>query len=197
MNQTLPRLLTGLLTSLALAATAQTVKLQTSEGDIRIALNAEKAPKTVANFLQYVKAGHYNGVVFHRVIDGFMIQTGGYDAKLNDRPAKPPLPRPTKPPIPLESHKGLSNVRGSVAMARSGHPHSATSQFFINVVDNPYLDGQPDNPASGYAVFGQVIEGLEVVDRIRATEVAPYDQHQHLPVKAIIINKALVEPAPQ
>ena len=184
MTKTLPLLLAGLL---ALAsATAQTVKLQTTEGDIRIELNAEKAPKSVANFLQYVKAGHYNGVVFHRVIGNFMIQTGGFDAKLNQRP--------TKPPIPLESHNGLNNVRGSVAMARTNDPNSATAQFFINVVDNPFLDGEPTEPATGYAVFGQVIEGMDVVDKIRAAEVAPHGMHQHLPVKAIFITKALVEP---
>lgn len=199
MTKTLPHVVVGLLAALALTggAAAQTVKLQTTEGDIRVELDAQKAPKTVANFLQYVKAGHYNGVVFHRVIDGFMIQTGGYDRKLNDRPAQPPMPRPTKSPIPLESHNGLSNVRGSIAMARTNHPHSASSQFFINVVDNLNLDGDPANPASGYAVFGRVIEGMDVVDKIRQVEVAPYDQHQHLPVKAVIINKALVEPTPK
>ena len=180
-------------TSLFLAAllaaagvSAQTVKLQTTEGDIRIALDAEKAPKSVANFLQYVKAGHYNGVLFHRVIDGFMIQTGGYDAKL--------LQRPTKPPIPLESHNGLLNVRGSIGMARTGDPNSATAQFFINVADNVSLDGNPDDKATGYAVFGQVVEGMDVVDKIRAVAVAPVSVYQHLPVKPIFITKALVEP---
>ncbi|HEV6967495.1 MULTISPECIES: peptidylprolyl isomerase [Roseateles] len=184
MTRSLALLLAGLLT--LGSANAQTVKLQTTEGDIRIELDAEKAPRTVANFLQYVKAGHYNGVVFHRVIDGFMIQTGGYDAKLAQRP--------TKPPIPLESHNGLSNVRGSVAMARTNDPNSATSQFFINVADNVRLDGEPDDRASGYAVFGQVVDGMDVVDKIRAVEVAPHGIHQHLPVKAIFITKALVEP---
>lgn len=184
MTRSLALLLAGLLT-LGCAA-AQTVKLQTTEGDIRIELDADKAPRTVANFLQYVKSGHYNGVIFHRVMDGFMIQTGGYDAKLAQRP--------TKPPIPLESHNGLSNVRGSVAMARTNDPNSATSQFFINVADNVRLDGEPDDRASGYAVFGHVVEGMEVVDRIRAVEVAPHGMHQHLPVKAIFITKALVEP---
>lgn len=185
MTKTIPLLLAGLL---ALgSATAQTVKLQTTEGDIRIELNAEKAPKSVANFVQYVKAGHYNGVVFHRVIDGFMIQTGGFDAKLAQRP--------TKAPIPLESHNGLSNVRGSIAMARTGDPNSATSQFFINVVDNASLDGNPMNPATGYAVFGQVVEGMDVVDKIRVAEVAPNGMHQHMPVKPILITKALIEPA--
>lgn len=177
----------------AASACAQVVKLQTTEGDIRIQLDPQKAPKSVANFVQYVKAGHYNGVVFHRVIENFMIQTGGYDAKLAQRPSQVLQPRPTKAPIPLESHNGLSNVRGSVAMARTADPNSATAQFFINVVDNPMLDGQPDNPATGYAVFGQVIEGMDVVDKIRTTPVSPYQVHQHLPEKAIIINKATVE----
>jgi peptidyl-prolyl cis-trans isomerase A (cyclophilin A) len=184
MTKLLPFLLTGLLATLG--AEAQTVKLQTTEGDIRIELNAEKAPKSVANFVQYVKAGHYNGVLFHRVIDGFMIQTGGYDAKLNQRP--------TKPPVPLESHNGLSNVRGSLAMARTNDPNSATSQFFINVADNARLDGDPDNRATGYAVFGQVIEGMDVVDKIRTVQVAPKSMHEHFPVKPIFITKALVEP---
>ncbi|CAM3719460.1 peptidylprolyl isomerase [Roseateles saccharophilus] len=170
----------------AAATSAQTVKLQTSEGDIRIELDAEKAPRTVANFLQYVKSGHYNGVVFHRVIANFMVQTGGYDARLNQRP--------TKAPIPLESHNGLSNLRGSVAMARTGDPNSATSQFFINVVDNLFLDGEPDTPKSGYAVFGQVVDGMDVVDRIRAVETKAAGMHENLPVKPIFINKALVEP---
>lgn len=177
----------------AAGACAQIVKLQTTEGDIRIQLDAQKAPKTVANFVQYVKAGHYNGVVFHRVIENFMIQTGGYDAKLAQRPNQVLQPRPTKAPIPLESHNGLSNVRGAVAMARTAEPNSATAQFFINVVDNPMLDGQPDNPATGYAVFGQVIEGMDVVDKIRTTPVSPYQVHQHLPEKAILINKATIE----
>ncbi|MGQ3053007.1 MAG: peptidylprolyl isomerase [Roseateles sp.] len=180
---------TALFLAALLAATsvsAQTVKLQTSEGNIRVELNAAKAPKSVANFLQYVKAGHYNGVIFHRVIDGFMIQTGGYDGKLNQRP--------TKPPIPLESHNGLSNVRGSLAMARTGDPNSATSQFFINVADNVRLDGEPENPATGYAVFGQVVEGMDVVDKIRTTAVSSVGIHQHLPAKPIFITKALIEP---
>ncbi len=188
MTQTIAPILAGLLATLLTmgSAAAQTVKLQTTEGDIRIELNAEKSPKSVANFLQYVRAGHYNGVVFHRVIPNFMVQTGGYDAKLNQRP--------TKPPIPLESHNGLSNLRGSVAMARTGDPNSATSQFFINVVDNPFLDGEPTDPRSGYAVFGQVVDGMDVVDKIRATETKSAGMHENLPVKPILITKALVEP---
>ena len=171
----------------AAGASAQTVKLQTTEGDIRIELDAQKAPKTVANFLQYVKAGHYNGTIFHRVIENFMIQGGGFDTKLNQRP--------TKAPIPLESRNGLDNVRGSVAMARTGDPNSATSQFFINTVDNAFLDAANARDGNGYAVFGHVVEGMEVVDKIRATATTESGMHQNLPVKPIIITKALVEPA--
>lgn len=171
----------------AAGASAQTVKLQTSEGDIRIELNAEKAPKSVANFLQYVKAGHYNGVIFHRVIPTFMVQTGGYDAKLKQRP--------TKPPIPLESGNGLLNLRGTVAMARTGDPNSATSQFFINVVDNIFLDADVGRTGTGYAVFGQVVEGMEVVDKIRAAETKAVGVFENLPIKPIFITKAVIEPA--
>jgi peptidyl-prolyl cis-trans isomerase A (cyclophilin A) len=183
MTKTLSLLLAGLLVTLS--AGAQTVKLQTTEGDIRIELNAEKAPKSVSNFLQYVKTGHYNGVIFHRVIPNFMVQTGGYDAKLNQRP--------TKPPIPLESHNGLSNLRGTVAMARTGDPNSATSQFFINAVDNLFLDGEPGDPRSGYAVFGQVVEGMDVVDKIRVAETRSAGMHENLPIKPIFITKASIE----
>ena len=171
---------------LASSVSAQTVKLQTSEGNIRIELDAEKAPKTVANFLQYVKAGHYNGTIFHRVIENFMIQGGGFDAKLNQRP--------TKAPIPLESRNGLDNVRGSIAMARTADPNSATSQFFINTVDNAFLDAANARDGHGYAVFGRVIEGMEVVDKIRVAPTTASGMHQNLPVTPITINKALVEP---
>ena len=177
----------ALLFGISTSAQAQIVKLQTSVGDIRVELDAQHAPKSTANFLQYVKSGHYNGTVFHRVIESFMIQGGGYDAKLNQRP--------TKPPIPLESHNGLSNLRGNLAMARTGDPNSATSQFFINVVDNVRLDGSPEEPASGYAVFGKVIEGMDVVDKIRAVETTSKGIHQNLPTQDIFITKALIEPA--
>ncbi|MDI4632025.1 peptidylprolyl isomerase [Pelomonas sp. V22] len=168
-------------------ALAQTVvKLTTTVGDIRVELDAEKAPKTVANFIAYVKAGHYNGLIFHRVIENFMIQTGGYTTKLEGRP--------TKAPIPLESANGLNNVRGSIAMARSSNPDSATSQFFINTVDNPGLDAENARDGKGYAVFGRVIEGMEVVDQIRAVPVAAKsDAFQHLPLTPILITKAIVE----
>ena len=163
------------------------VKLHTNHGDITLALDAEKAPKSVANFVSYVKDGHYNGTVFHRVIKGFMIQGGGFE------PGEKMNQKPTKAPIDNEANNGLKNERGAIAMARTNDPHSATAQFFINVVDNPMLDGQPDNPATGYAVFGQVIEGMDVVDKIRTAPVSPYQVHQHLPEKAILINKAIIE----
>ena len=179
-------------TALSLAASlaqAQVVKLSTTLGDIRIQLEPEKAPKSVANFLAYVKSGHYNGVIFHRVIDGFMVQTGGYTPQLAQKP--------TKPPIPLEAGNGLLNIRGSVAMARTNDPNSATSQFFINVVDNPGLDPGYAPDGRGYAVFGYVIEGMEVVDKIRATPTAAKNMmFQNLPTTPILINKATVENKP-
>ncbi len=171
-----------------LGAQAQVVKLATSQGDIRVELDAEKAPKTVANFLQYVKAGHYNGVIFHRVIDGFMVQTGGFTDKL--------VQKPTRPPIPLEDKSGLKNERGTIAMARTAFPDSATAQFFINVADNFGLDAENARDGRGYAVFGRVVEGMEVVDKIRATPVAPQGAFQHLPTTPIFINKATVESKP-
>nr|WP_232310045.1 peptidylprolyl isomerase [Roseateles depolymerans] len=179
-------------TALSLAASlaqAQVVKLSTTLGDIRIQLEPEKAPKSVANFLAYVKSGHYNGVIFHRVIDGFMVQTGGYTPQLSQKP--------TKAPIPLEAGNGLLNIRGSVAMARTNDPNSATSQFFINVVDNPGLDPGYAPDGRGYAVFGYVIEGMEVVDKIRATPTSPKNMmFQNLPTTPILINKATVENKP-
>ncbi|QPF73305.1 peptidyl-prolyl cis-trans isomerase [Roseateles sp. DAIF2] len=182
----------SILSALALAlavspALAQTiVKLTTSEGDIRIELDAEKAPKSVDNFLKYAKAGHYNGTIFHRVIEGFMIQGGGFTPKLEQKP--------TRAPIPLEAANGLPNVRGSVAMARTGNPDSATAQFFINVVDNPFLDAANARDGLGYAVFGRVIEGMEVVDKIRTKPTGNQGMHQNIPLQPVIINKAIVEP---
>jgi peptidyl-prolyl cis-trans isomerase A (cyclophilin A) len=173
-----------LLASLA-QAQAQTVRLQTSQGLIRIELNAEKAPKSVANFLAYAKAGHYNGTIFHRVIPDFMVQGGGF--------TKDMVQKATKPPIPLEANNGLSNLRGTVAMARTGDPNSATSQFFINVVDNNFLDAVNSRDGLGYAVFGQVVEGMEVVDKIRALPTASKGMHANTPVTPVIINKVTVE----
>ena len=171
---------------LAFAAQAQTVRLSTSQGDIRIALDAEHAPKSVANFIQYVKAGHYNGLIFHRVISEFMIQGGGFTPKMDQRP--------TKPPIPLESRNGLLNVRGSIAMARTGDPNSATAQFFINTVDNAFLDAANSADGNGYAVFGRVLEGMDVVDKIRAMPTGNKNGQQNVPLTPILITKAIVEP---
>ena len=169
----------------ALVAQAQTVKLSTSQGDIVIQLDAAKAPKTVANFLAYVKAGHYSGTIFHRVIDGFMIQGGGMTPDMREKP--------TNAPIPLESRNGLSNTRGTVAMARTSVPDSATSQFFINVKDNPFLD-QPNSPdGNGYAVFGRVVEGMDVVDKIRAVRTGSAGMHRDVPAEPVLIKKASLE----
>jgi peptidyl-prolyl cis-trans isomerase A (cyclophilin A) len=154
------------------------VKLTTSEGDIVLALEPEKAPKTVANFVQYVKEGNYNGTVFHRVINGFMIQGGGYTSNLKEKP--------THAPIPLETSSGLKNERGTIAMARTMAPNSATNQFFINVVDNANLDSSRPN-ANGYAVFGHVISGMEVVDKIKAVPTNNRGIFHDVPVSPVVI----------
>ena len=171
--------------TLALPALAQKVRLSTSAGDIVVELEAEKAPKTVANFMQYVRAGHYDGTVFHRVIETFMIQGGGYKADLSEKPVRAP--------IVLESRSGLSNVRGTLAMARTGNPDSATSQFFVNVVDNLFLDQANSRDGNGYAVFGKVVDGMDVVDKIRAMPTQPKGLHENMPVTAVILRKATVE----
>jgi peptidyl-prolyl cis-trans isomerase A (cyclophilin A) len=170
---------------LALPCWAQKVRLATSVGDIVVELDAEKAPKSTDNFLKYVKAGHYDGLIFHRVIENFMIQAGGYKSDLSEKP--------TKPPIPLESRNGLSNLRGTIAMARTNVPDSATSQFFINVQDNLNLDQANARDGEGYAVFGKVVTGIEVVDKIRATPTRAQGPHQNLPVTPVTIRKATVE----
>ncbi len=177
-------LLAGLLASLTASAPAwsQRVKLATSMGDIVLQLDAEKAPKTVANFVQYVKAGHYNGTIFHRVIDGFMVQGGGMLADLQEKP--------TRAPIPLESKNSLSNVRGSLAMARTQVPDSATAQFFINLGDNLRLDAANSPDGNGYAVFGRVIEGMDVVDRIKIVPVGNKADYQNVPQQPILIKQA-------
>ncbi len=169
----------------ALAAQAQNVRLSTNQGDIVLQLEAAKAPKTVANFVEYVKAGHYNGTVFHRVIDGFMIQGGGMTPDMKEKP--------TRAPIPLESRNGLSNTRGSVAMARTSVPDSATAQFFINVKDNAFLDAARSPDGNGYAVFGKVIEGMDVVDKIRKVPTTTKPPHGDVPVQAVVITKATIE----
>ena len=172
--------------AIPLSAAAQTVKLATSLGDIVLELDAAKAPKTVENFVQYVKAGHYDGTVFHRVIENFMIQGGGMTADMNEKP--------TRAPIPLESRNGLANVRGSVAMARTSEPNSATAQFFINVKDNAFLDAANSRDGNGYAVFGKVTAGMDVVDKIRNVKTGNKGPHQNVPLEPVTIKKAtLVE----
>ena len=167
--------------SASLAAHAQKVKLATSMGDIVVELDAAKAPKTVDNFVQYVKAGHYNGTVFHRVINNFMIQGGGMTADLKEKT--------TRAPIPLEARNGLNNDRGTIAMARTPDPNSATAQFFINVKDNDFLNAARAADGNGYAVFGKVISGMDVVDKIRAVPTGAADA----PTTAVVIKKATLE----
>jgi peptidyl-prolyl cis-trans isomerase A (cyclophilin A) len=149
-------------------------------GTIVIALNREKAPISVENFLQYVKAGHYDGTVFHRVMQSFMIQGGGYTPELEERP--------TRPAIKNEGRNGLRNSRGTVAMARTNDPNSAASQFFINVRDNHRLDFGISG--AGYAVFGEVVEGMDVADRIAATPTTTRGQHQNAPQTSVVIRRA-------
>ena len=159
------------------------IKLTTNHGVIMFDLNAEKAPKTVANFLAYVEAGHYDGTIFHRVIKNFMIQGGGMEPGMNQRK--------TSAPIENEAANGLRNKRGSVAMARTNDPHSATAQFFINTVDNDFLDFKsPSGQGWGYCVFGEVVEGMDVVDKIRAVRTGNKGFHQDVPVDDVIIEKA-------
>ncbi len=169
------------------AAPAPRVALHTNLGDIVIELDPVKAPASSENFLAYVKDGFYNGTVFHRVIDNFMAQGGGYTADLQ--------PKPTRAPIQNEANNGLSNLRGTLAMARTGEPHSANSQFFINLVDNPRLDyvSSENGMTWGYAVFGKVVEGMGVVDKIRAIPTGgqgPF--HSDVPTQPIVIERAEV-----
>lgn len=156
------------------------VVLDTSHGKITIELNEEKAPVTVKNFLEYVDEKFYDGKIFHRVIADFMIQGGGLDIDMKEKE--------TRAPIKNESANGLSNKRGTIAMARTGEPDSATAQFYINVVDNPNLDGSQDKP--GYAVFGRVIAGMEAVDRIRVVATGERGGHEDVPVQPIVIRSA-------
>jgi peptidyl-prolyl cis-trans isomerase A (cyclophilin A)/peptidyl-prolyl cis-trans isomerase B (cyclophilin B) len=146
-------------------------------GDMVLELNADKAPKSVENFLQYVRSGHYNGTIFHRVIDGFMIQGGGFDKTMNQKP--------TRPAIENEAKNGLKNEPYTVAMARTANPNSATAQFFINVNGNKFLD-YPGQDGAGYAVFGKVIKGMDVVDKIRAVQTGRND----MPEKPVVIESA-------
>ena len=161
------------------------VQFETSKGIIVLELDAEKAPKTVANFLSYVESGFYDGTIFHRVIPKFMIQGGGFDADMKQKP--------TQDQIPNEANNGLKNVKGSIAMARTSAPHSASAQFFINVVDNSNLDFTSETPHGwGYAVFGQVTQGLDVVLSIEEVGTGTQGMHQNVPLEPVVIEKASV-----
>ncbi len=164
---------------------APRVKFATSLGDIVVQLDAARAPKTVENFVQYVQDRHYDGTVFHRVINGFMIQGGGFTADMAQKP--------TRPPIPLEAANGLKNERYTIAMARTANPHSATAQFFINVKDNASLDA-PNPDGHGYAVFGKVIQGQDVVDRIKAVATGNRGPFQNVPTTPVVIESATLIP---
>jgi peptidyl-prolyl cis-trans isomerase B (cyclophilin B) len=161
------------------------VKLQTNFGTIVLDLDAAKAPETVKNFLAYIEAGHYDNTIFHRVIKGFMIQGGGFEASMNQKP--------TNAPIQNEAANGLKNDHYTVAMARTGDPHSATAQFFINAKDNAFLNHTaPSGQGWGYCVFGKVVEGMDVVDKIESVKAGSKGFHQDVPVDDVIILKAEV-----
>ncbi|CAB3803179.1 peptidylprolyl isomerase [Paraburkholderia sediminicola] len=161
------------------------VELHTNHGVIKLELDAEKAPKSVENFLNYVKAGHYDNTVFHRVIDGFMIQGGGFEPGMKQKP--------TAEPINNEANNGLKNVNGSIAMARTNDPHSATAQFFINVNDNDFLNHSSPTPQGwGYAVFGKVVEGMDVVEKIKKVKTGSKGFHQDVPADDVVIEKAVI-----
>jgi len=161
------------------------VRLRTTKGEIVIELDQERAPRTVENFLQYVEGGFYDGTIFHRVIDGFMIQGGGYEPGLKRKP--------TNDPIVNEADNGLSNEEGTIAMARTSDPHSASAQFFINVKDNDFLDHSAPTPQGwGYCVFGHVVEGMETVHAIKHVETGTTRGMQDVPVEDILIESATV-----
>ncbi len=185
--KTLSRLATGLfiwLLATTTYAAPPVVVLETSQGAIELELFDAEAPATVTNFLQYVDEGFYDGTIFHRVIAGFMIQGGGFDPQMQQKP--------TRGGIQNESQNGLSNVRGTIAMARTSNPHSATAQFFINTVDNLNLDGSQRR--MGYAVFGRVVSGMEVVMKISRVPTQAYQYYRDVPKDAIVIRRAYRKP---
>lgn len=162
------------------------VTMRTTFGEIKLALDEERAPKTVANFLAYARAGHYDGTIFHRVIDNFMVQGGGFDTSMQQKP--------TGEPIENEADNGLSNDYGTIAMARTMEPHSATAQFFINVKDNDFLNHSGKSMQGwGYCVFGRVVEGEEVLEKIRAVPTTSRAGHQDVPVDTVIIEAVTVD----
>lgn len=161
------------------------VTLHTNFGDITLELNAEKAPKTAANFLEYAKSGFYDGTIFHRVINGFMVQGGGFDESFNQKE--------TNETIENEADNGLSNLTGTVAMARTMDPHSASAQFFINVNDNTFLDHSGKNTQGwGYAVFAKVTDGMDVVEKIKTVATGSYSGHQDVPKDAVVVTSVTV-----
>ncbi|MDR9435810.1 MAG: peptidylprolyl isomerase [Thiohalophilus sp.] len=162
------------------------VKLHTNKGTIVLELNAEKAPKTVENFLNYAKNGFYDGTIFHRVIENFMVQGGGMEPGMREKK--------TDAPIQNEANNGLKNERGAIAMARTPDPHSASSQFFINVSNNDFLNFRSETAEGwGYCVFGKVIEGMDIVDEIRQVETGSFGPHQDVPKEDIVIERVEVE----
>jgi cyclophilin family peptidyl-prolyl cis-trans isomerase len=187
------RKLLALLALSALAAEATLaadprVELKTSQGAIVIELNQAKAPKTVANFLQYVKDGHYNGTVFHRVIDGFMVQGGGFDKDMKQKP--------TRGTVESEAANGLKNDYGTIAMARTPDPHSASAQFFINVKNNDFLNfREPTAQGYGYTVFGKVVSGMDIVDKIAKVPTGNAGPNQNVPREPVIVESATILPA--
>ncbi len=158
------------------------VLMKTSKGEIKLELDSENAPKTVANFLKYVDSGHYNGTIFHRVIDGFMIQGGGFTPDMQQKPAPHTVEN--------EAGNGVGNGRGTIAMARTSDPHSAGAQFFINVSDNTFLNHQSPTPQGwGYCVFGRVVDGMDVVDEIKNASTGNHGMHQDVPIDTIEISE--------
>jgi len=174
----------GMTTPAAWAQGTPKVRMSTSMGDIVLELYPDKAPKTVENFLQYVGDKHYDGTIFHRVMDGFMIQGGGFTADMQQKP--------TRNPVPLEATNGLKNDRGTIAMARTSNPNSATAQFFINVVNNAMLNA-PNPDGYGYTVFGKVIQGMDTVDKIKGVATGNKGMHQNVPLNNVTILKATLE----
>jgi peptidyl-prolyl cis-trans isomerase B (cyclophilin B) len=162
------------------------VTMRTTFGEIKLALDEERAPKTVANFLAYARAGHYDGTIFHRVIDNFMVQGGGFDTSMKQKPAGEPIEN--------EADNGLGNDYGTIAMARTMEPHSATAQFFINVKDNDFLNHSSKSMQGwGYCVFGRIVEGEEVLEKIRAVPTTSRAGHQDVPVDTVIIESVTVD----
>jgi peptidyl-prolyl cis-trans isomerase B (cyclophilin B) len=158
--------------------------LQTNYGDITLELDVENTPKTAENFMNYVKSGFYDGTLFHRVINGFMVQGGGFDQQMQEKKGQAAIEN--------EADKGQKNKRGTIAMARTSDPHSATAQFFINVTDNSFLDHTSKNVNGwGYCVFGRVVEGMDVVDKIKVVATTTRSGHQDVPVETVVIEKAL------